>query len=66
MTHATVSATALGPTCMEADALATVLMVMAPDAALRLADAARIPALLIERGERYRLRPSAAWRPQGL
>jgi FAD:protein FMN transferase len=64
VTHATVSATAMGATCMEADALATVLMVMAPDAALRLADEARIPALLIARGDRYRLRPSAAWQPE--
>jgi thiamine biosynthesis lipoprotein len=64
VTHATVSATAMGETCMEADALATMLMVMEPDAALRLADDARIPALLIQRGAGYELRPSAAWRPQ--
>jgi thiamine biosynthesis lipoprotein len=62
VTHATVSATAMGATCMEADALATVLMVMPPAAALQLADQARIPALLIGRGEHYRLTPSAAWR----
>ena len=35
--HATLSATALGPTCMQADALATLLMVMEPAAALRVA-----------------------------
>jgi len=64
VTHATVSATAMGSTCMEADALATVLMVMAPDAAQRLADEARIPALLILRAVGYQLRPSAAWRVQ--
>jgi thiamine biosynthesis lipoprotein len=61
VTHATLSATALGATCMEADALATVLMAMPPDAALRLANEARIPALLVGRGERYRLTPSSAW-----
>lgn len=64
VTHATVSATALGATCMEADALATVLMVMPPDAALRLANAARIPALLVGRGAGYRLAPSVAWPAQ--
>jgi thiamine biosynthesis lipoprotein len=64
VTHATVSATAMGETCMEADALATVLMVMEPDAALRLANEARIPALLIGRGSGYQLRQSAAWRPR--
>ena len=37
VTHATLSATALGPTCMQADALATLLMVMEPAAALRVA-----------------------------
>jgi thiamine biosynthesis lipoprotein len=62
VTHATVSATALGTTCMEADALATVFMVMPPEAALRLADALHIPALLIGRGARLRLTPSAGWR----
>jgi len=61
VTHATVSATALGATCMEADALATVLMVMPPDAALRLANEARIPALLVGRGAGYEVTPSAAW-----
>jgi FAD:protein FMN transferase len=72
VTHATVSSTALGATCMQADAWATVLMVMAPDAALSLADARGLEALLIERVPdhgsdhgtplRYALRPSAAWR----
>ena len=64
VTHTTVSATALGATCMEADALATVLMVMPPDAALRLADEARIPALFVGRGEHFRLTQSAAWRAE--
>ena len=63
--HATLSAPAMGVTCMEADALATVLMVMPPGPALRLANAARIPALLIGReGARFRLAPSAAWRAE--
>lgn len=62
VTHTTVSATALGATCMEADALATVFMVMPPDAALRLANEMHLPALLIGRGHRYRRAPSSAWR----
>jgi FAD:protein FMN transferase len=63
--HATLSATAMGGTCMEADALATVLMVMPPEPALRLANSAGIPALLIAReGSRFRLAPSAAWRAE--
>jgi FAD:protein FMN transferase len=65
VTHATVSATALAADCMHADALATVYMAMAPEDALRLANAAGVPALLIarERGsETPRLVRSAAWR----
>jgi thiamine biosynthesis lipoprotein len=61
--HRTVSATALGGTCMEADAWATVLMVMSPEEALALADARRLKALLISRHSLgFQLRPSAAWR----
>ena len=60
--HATLSATALGSTCMEADALATMFMVMDPDAALRLAESGRIPALLISRdGGGFRLHSSPGW-----
>ena len=60
--HATLSATAIAPTCMEADALATVFMVMSPDAALRLADSRGTPALWISRaGDGYLLERSAAW-----
>jgi thiamine biosynthesis lipoprotein len=60
--HATMSATALGATCMQADALATVFMVMPPDAALRLADELGVPALLISRaGAGFRLDHSAGW-----
>jgi thiamine biosynthesis lipoprotein len=60
--HATVSATALGATCMEADALATVFMVMPPAAAIRLADEMRVRALLVGGAGRAELTPSAAWR----
>lgn len=60
--HATVSATAMAGTCMEADALATVFMVMAPDAALPLANRRGTPALLISRAnDGFRLQRSAAW-----
>lgn len=63
VTHRTVSATALAVTCMEADAWATVLMVMQPDAALALAESRNLKALLISRATPgYRLHPSAAWR----
>jgi FAD:protein FMN transferase len=63
--HATLSATSLGPTCMEADALATMFMVMEPAAALGLAETAHIPALLISReGAGLRLHPSSRWRQQ--
>lgn len=62
VTHATVSATALAADCMQADAWATVFMVMAPDAALALADANGLEALVIERTPPgYRLRASRAW-----
>ena len=62
VTHATLSATALGPTCMQADALATLLMVMEPAAALRVAAEQRVPALLIQREDSgFRLERSAAW-----
>jgi thiamine biosynthesis lipoprotein len=63
VTHRTVSATALDSTCMQADAWATLLMVMQPDAALALADARNLKALLIARtSPGFRLQPSAAWR----
>ena len=61
--HATVSATALGSTCMQADALATMLMVMQPDDAEQFAGRERISALLISRaGAGFALRTSEAWR----
>jgi thiamine biosynthesis lipoprotein len=60
--HATVSATALGSTCMQADALATMLMVMRPDDARRLADRQHIAALRISReGGGFVLHASDAW-----
>ena len=63
VTHATRSATARGANCMQADALATLLMVMEPGAALRVAAEQGIPALLIQRDDSgFRLVRSAAWR----
>jgi thiamine biosynthesis lipoprotein len=63
VTHATVSSTAIAPDCMTADAWATVLMAMAPDEALRLADGARVRALLIRRANGdFALSPSSLWR----
>jgi thiamine biosynthesis lipoprotein len=60
--HATVSATALAADCMAADAWATVFMAMAPADALRLAETASIPALLIRReGGGYAPTSSARW-----
>jgi thiamine biosynthesis lipoprotein len=65
VTHSTVSATAVAATCMEADALATVLMVMPPELALRLANGAQLPALLIGRdGAGFDLSPSVSWRAE--
>jgi thiamine biosynthesis lipoprotein len=49
VTHATVSATALATSCMEADAWATVFMTMPPGDALSLAAQRGVPALLIQR-----------------
>jgi len=62
VTHATVSATAISADCMQADAIATVLMVMPPADALRLADRMRLRALLIGRhGAAYDVVRSATW-----
>jgi thiamine biosynthesis lipoprotein ApbE len=50
---------------MEADALATVFMVMPPGDALRLAGARHSPALLISRaGSEFRLSRSPDWPQQ--
>ena len=63
VTHATVSATALAPECMTADAWATVLMAMAPADAMRVAEAESLPALLIRReGGEFALSPTPRWR----
>jgi FAD:protein FMN transferase len=63
VSHTTVSATATAADCMQADALATVFMVMPPAAALELANARGVPALLISRGagDSLEVRPSSAW-----
>jgi thiamine biosynthesis lipoprotein len=62
VTHATVSATALGDTCMEADALATVFMVMPPAAAMRLAEEMRVAAFLVGRdGPAFSVSKSTNW-----
>jgi FAD:protein FMN transferase len=68
VTHSTVSATAIAPDCMQADALATVLMVMPPDEAMQLANQLRLQAMLISRsGGAFRLSRSTAWQdPKGL
>jgi thiamine biosynthesis lipoprotein ApbE len=50
---------------MEADALATVFMVMDPEAALRVAESGHVPALLVSRdGGGFRLRSSSSWPAQ--
>ena len=63
VTHNTVSATAVAADCMQADALATVLMVMPPAEALALADRMGVRALLIGHSEtKYHVQRSAGWR----
>jgi len=65
VTHATVSASAVASSCMQADALATVLMAMAPDDAIGLANRLRLAALLIGRhGAEYRVTRSETWPPK--
>jgi len=65
VTHDTVSASAIAPDCMQADALATVLMAMSPDDAIALANRRRLAALLIARrnGE-FVARHTSAWAPE--
>lgn len=61
--HATLSSTVVAADGMQSDALATVFMAMAPEAALELADRLNARTLLIGRsGDGIRLAPSAAWR----
>jgi len=63
VTHNTVSATAMAADCMQADALATVLMVMSPAEALALADRMDVRAMLIGHAEtKYLVQRSAGWR----
>lgn len=60
--HSTVSATAIAADCMQADALATVMMVMPEAEAMALADDLGLPVLLVSHGDaKYRVRRSAAW-----
>jgi thiamine biosynthesis lipoprotein len=62
VSHATVSATAIADSCMEADAWATVFMAMAPREALALAAQRGVPALLIQRrGKAFIQDSSPAW-----
>jgi thiamine biosynthesis lipoprotein len=62
VTHGTVSASAIAADCMQADALATVLMAMSPDDAIALANRRRLRALLISRdGAEYLARHTGAW-----
>jgi thiamine biosynthesis lipoprotein len=60
--HATVSATAMASGCMQADALATVMMVMPPAAAMALAERLRLRVLLIDHtAGSYEVLRSNAW-----
>ncbi len=60
--HALATATVRAPTCMEADAIATALMVMGPKDGLAWANAEGVAALLVERIEDgHREYVSAAW-----
>ena len=56
VTHALTSVTVLHPECMQADALATALTVLGPDAGLALAVDREIPALFVERPDSRDLR----------
>jgi FAD:protein FMN transferase len=64
VTHATLSSSVIAANCMQADAWATVLMVMPPDEAIDLANRRRLRAVLISRdGGKYGATHSAAWPP---
>jgi len=59
VTHQTISATVIDPSCTRADALATVLMTLPADEALELANQQNWAALLVEyRDGEYHQRPS--------
>ena len=60
--HSTVSATAISANCMQADALATVMMVMPPAEAMQLAKRERLRTLLITHVDsEYQVHRSAGW-----
>jgi thiamine biosynthesis lipoprotein len=60
--HSTVSATAIAADCMQADALATVMMVMPPAEALALAERTGLRALLINHADgKYTVLRSTGW-----
>jgi len=59
--HSTVSATVIADDCMQADALATVMMVMPPAEALALAERSGLRALLIAHAGKYTVLRSAKW-----
>ena len=61
--HSTVSATAISATCMQADALATVMMVMPPTDAMALAERKGLRTLLITHSDgKYQVHRSASWK----
>ncbi|HEV7609731.1 MAG TPA: FAD:protein FMN transferase [Steroidobacteraceae bacterium] len=63
VTHSTASATAIAADCMQADALATVLMAMPPDEAMALANRLQWRGLLISLvDDSYHVKRSASWR----
>lgn len=66
--HALAAVTVLHPQCMAADALATVLAVLGPEAGRRFADRQGVAALFALRGPQGGLQwhPSAAWPPAAL
>jgi FAD:protein FMN transferase len=62
VSHRTVSSTVLAADCMQADALATMLMVMPPHEAMALADRRGLRALLISRDTSgFSQSPSESW-----
>ena len=62
VTHQTVSASAIASDCMQADALATVLMAMSPDAAGAFAKRRAVSALLVGRaGGEYLATRTGSW-----
>lgn len=62
VTHALASVSVLAESCLEADALATSLMVMGPDAGYNWAEERGLPVLmLIHDGDRFSQRATTAW-----